>query len=193
VPAAPPVHAPPPIPDATFYGKAQRNILLEYWSNKVKTETDPKRISRMKKHISGIINFDRPDANFAAEDYAFLRGTYAASKVEEEVPFKDGRRVEGRPSGHVRPDVVHHDNHIEVKRYKIANISGLIGRAKAQIKKRKDEGLPAHQASRQAIIIDLRGQQVSAADISNLRSRVAQGVGVSPSNIEIVVYPSNVL
>ena len=147
----------------------------------------------MKYHISGIINFDRPDASFGAEDYAYLRGTYAGSRVEEEVPFKDCRRVEGRPSGHVRPDVVHHDYHIEVKRYKIANISGLIGRAKAQIKKRKDEGLPAYQASRQAIIMNLRGQQVSGVEISNLRSRVAGGVGISPANIEIVVYPSNVL
>ena len=200
VPATAPVKASPSRPDVTFYGKAQRNILLDYWSNKVKTETDPKRINRMKDHISSIINFDRPDASFAASDYALLRGTYAGSSVDEkslkereEVPFKDGRRVEGRPRDHVRPDVVHHDHYIEVKRYKIANISGLIIRAKAQIKKRKDKGLPAHQASRQAIIIDLRGQQVSGADISNLRSRVAQGVGISPSNIEIVVYPSNVL
>ncbi|WP_445677897.1 hypothetical protein [Psychrobacillus sp. FSL K6-2365] len=86
--------------------------------------------------------------------------------------FKDGKEVPYGEKGSSRPDLYQTGHSIEVKNYKITTSSGrsrLVNNVSKQVEKRLSE-LP--NSTKQSVIIDIRGQNVSDEILDELYEKI---------------------
>jgi len=174
----------------TKLGPQIPQALIDFWIQQI--SLNPKNKKRYEGYIDNIKKRRRPAAAQSEKEMAFLRGKYGEiGESDEEVPYLKGRKAQGRPKGHTRPDVKDPTNHlIEVKRYLIKNKSNLIARLRKQIEDRR-EHLPYDLHRRQAIIIDLRGQEKDGIEekvILDLKQSISQATKLPIENIEVVTW-----
>lgn len=98
--------------------------------------------------------------------------------------FANKSQVSPRTAGSVRPDVFQKSGSgrayaFEVKNYKVTTAAGrsrLVGNVSKQVQKRSRE-LPS--GTRQQVVIDVRGQNISRAEMTALKSRIVDRSGGS--------------
>ena len=99
---------------------------------------------------------------------------------EPQKSFKNGQEVPYGTKGSTRPELYNSGHSIEVKNYRVETSSGqnnLINNVSKQIQSRTPN-LP--EGTRQTVIIDLRGQNVSNEVLKSIRSKILEksGIGV---------------
>jgi filamentous hemagglutinin len=96
--------------------------------------------------------------------------------ARSQISFKDGKEVPNGTPGSSRPDhVVGNTASVEVKNYNVAkNESGLISNVSQQAVDRQ-ANLPA--GMRQSVVIDVRGQNVSAQQQVSIRQQIVKKAG----------------
>ncbi len=97
--------------------------------------------------------------------------------------FKGGNEVPYGTKGSVRPEYYTRGHSVEVKNYNIETSSGrnnLINNVSKQVKQRTTN-LP--EGTKQTVVIDIRGQNVSNDTLKNVRNRIIEK---SKSNVDIM-------
>jgi hypothetical protein len=179
--------AAPPSGEAFVIDAALRAELVAWWKSRQLVE--PAKAATYAGYITRLNNLDRPTPAQAEEEIAYLRGAHGGLSYRTQISYQYGREAEYGGRGTVRPDVSESTTGfaIEVKRYLIKNRSSLISKVVEQIEKRR-ERLPYDMHAKQAVVVDLRGQKVSDAEIARLKQDLAAAAKLAITNIEVVIY-----
>ena len=97
---------------------------------------------------------------------------------EPQKSFKDGQEVPYGTKGSTRPELYKPGHSVEVKNYNVETPSGqnnLVNNVSNQIKSRTPN-LPS--GTKQTVIVDVRGQNVSNEVLKSIRSRILDKSGV---------------
>lgn len=178
--------------DRVRFGKRIRRELVIFWSGKkadAAKNGDTDKAKKYAGYIDNILQGGRPTPSQSEVEMQFLRSTFGGlPEAESQASFKDLKRVPHGTKGSTRPDIVESTGtSVEVKRYKIENLSNMIATIRKQVDDRRRE-LPYDQHSKQAVIIDFRGQKISRKQVAEVRQQVAQAVGLPLGNIDVVTY-----
>ena len=169
----------------------ERNELLRYWSEKLKRAKSEKNRARYQEYIDVINGKKRPGWKQSEEEVEYFYNQIGGKKQQV---YRNGRKgswvkdeKEGfwRPeSNSVVPDISLSSANLEIKNYLISNKKQLIEKLKNQIARRKTH-LP-YDSRQQGIILDFRGQNVSAAELQVLILKIHEATSVPVENIQVV-------
>ena len=187
-PAAPkPAQAQPPeaapVPTTVGLGKRQRAELVRYWQDMIASAPDQRIRSRYQGYIDRIKAGKRPTWRQSEMEMAYFHGQIGA---QTEVPYKYGARTSRTRQGSTRPDIRQPSALVEVKNYRIENADKLVAELKRQVEARREHG-PADVKS-QSVILDMRGQKASRAELIQLAQRIARETGLPVGNVQIVTW-----
>jgi hypothetical protein len=149
-------------------------LSYETWSNKY--DNNP----NMGKPKVTSEDSNRPSWRQSEQD--------VAGNENQQYSFKDGEEVKYGTKGSVRPESYEPGQSIEAKNYDVqtpAGRSNVARNVSRQVIKRI-ENLPS--GTKQTVIIDIRGQNVSNAELKALKSSILEKTGIDDSNILDIVF-----
>jgi hypothetical protein len=149
----------------------------EAWSNKY--DKNP----NMGKPKDSSENSSRPSWQQSEQD--------VAGNKNQQQSFKDGKEVKYGTKGSVRPESYEPGQSIEAKNYDVqtpAGRSNVARNVSSQVIKRI-ENLPS--GTKQQVIIDIRGQNVSNADLKALKISILEKSGIDDTSILDIVFKKN--
>ena len=132
------------------------------------------------------------DQHIAAQGDKISRPSWRDSEIEigKDYPnyeaqksFINGEEVPYGTKGSVRPEYYRIGHSVEVKNYKIETPAGrnrLINNVSGQVKQRIRH-LP--EGTKQTVVIDIRGQNISSSSLREIRNRIIEKSG---SNVEVL-------
>lgn len=157
-----------------------------------------KQIGESHASVQRIKAGYRPSPRQSEREVAHLYGGSG------ETVFINGRQVEAKVEGSTAPDVNAGSGgnfYVEVKRYILDGgrsgsrfprgtldrdaLGDMVRELDRQITMRRELHLRAHEASRQAVVVDLRGQKLSMDEIQEVRRRVATGTSLPLDSVEV--------
>lgn len=159
--------------------QSERDDLEQYWITRAATATDPEK----SKFLAN-----------AARVKAGVQPTWRASELEvghlmspvgpqDQVAWRNRQATPNRPRDHVRPDFAVGSWTYESKRYTLARAGGtasLVRNLLQQYVKRIEHIPPTVQV--QSIIVDLRGQNFTRAELTDLRALIFDAVVLAAHN-----------
>lgn len=177
-----------------------RDELIDFWLKKAaeqpNTPKGQRRALRFRRYVENIREGRRPGAGFVRGEQSEVEVSYFYGGVggQAEVAYKGGHRRENRVKDSTVPDVRTTTAYIEVKNYDLRTDKGLnrlLSKSKKsslyqQIKARKID--TDANIKQQSIVLDTRGQNLSAERITEVAHRVSETTGVPLSHIQILTW-----
>lgn len=153
----------------------ERAFLRDRWLEEAKHATDPAKRARYEQYAATAEQGGVPASGRVSEQE--VQWLYELAGAGSQGSYRGGYPVSRGAQGSVRPDIQFSTWHVESKRYLLSRPGGendLIRDLYGQYAKRL-ENLP-YDTRFQGIVVDLRGQGVSAADLQRLRQRIYEEV-----------------
>jgi len=166
------------------FGPEVTQELITFWQGKIVQENDPSRRARYQRYVANLQNgapLSSAEAGLKSEEE--MRYFYRKIGPANEAAYKYGSsRPRGglASKGATKPDIALTVGDIEVKARDVTdpqNARVVIREIRRQVAERQSGGR-AH-ARRQGVILDLRGQNVTEAQIESVVSRLTTPAQVS--------------
>ncbi|MFZ6014558.1 MAG: hypothetical protein ACOYXT_29735 [Bacteroidota bacterium] len=158
-----------------------RKDLFNFWKNELNKTTDPNQRAKYLRYLRTIATKGKPSWRQSEDDlyYFFYQGIKSPRYLR-------GNRTAENKKDTVIPDIFS-TAMIEVKNYDVNNNKWkLLSTLAKQIRDRR-QGLP-YDSRQQAIILDLRGQNVTVDKMHQLGQDVSRVTGLAPKDIQILTW-----
>jgi hypothetical protein len=190
---APVTTATPPArgPTIARFGKDETDMLIDFWKQKGAGTTDPDLQKQYQRKIDVLQRKGRPDWEQSEEEIRHLHTQYGG---KGETAYRHGREIEKHvgEADVTKPDFVAPNVLGEVKNFNVLyppnpeSANRLLDKLAEQINSRRTHG-PA-DIKAQTVVLDLRGQKVSAQQLQAIGETLAEKTGLPVENIQIVVW-----
>jgi hypothetical protein len=170
------------------FGPEQTDELIRFWEEMIKKEPTEKKRARYRRYIQRLRLGKRPTGAQAEEE---MRYFYRQIGPAEERAYRHGSPVPRggpRSKGSTKPDLPLSTVDIEVKARDITdpkNARSIIKRVKEQTIARREGGRA--YVKRQPVILDLRGQNVTKAQIDKFVDDLSSEAKIPKKDIQVVV------
>lgn len=174
------------------FGPDETNQLIAFWQQKIQSETAPAKVARYQRFIDNLSTgapLSAAEAGLKSEEE--MRFFYRQIGPAEEKGFKFGRSAPRGGTGSrgaTKPDISLSQGDLEVKARDITdpdNANVIIREVRRQVQERREGGRA--YAKRQGVILDLRRQNVSRAQITEFVQRLTQATGIPLQDVQVVV------